>query len=198
MIVGLILAGGKATRMNGADKAMLSLLGKPLIAHVAERLAPQVAHLAISANGDPARFKDFALPVLADPLPGFPGPLAGLLAGLEWAQMAHPGCRWLLSAPCDAPFLPLDLAARLEAAAMREGAELAMAASQGSRHPVIALWPVSAAKALRGALTQEDLRKVGAFAARFKTVAVDFPPTGGRDPFLNLNTPEELTNATSR
>lgn len=195
MIAGLILAGGKGTRMGGVDKALLPLNGKPLIAHVQERLTGQTNGLAISANGDPARFKGFALPVLPDALADFPGPLAGVLAGLKWAQ-ERTRAKWLLSVPCDAPFLPLNLVSRLQAALKDGRAEIAVAASQGQRHPVVALWPLSVAAALKHALIHENLRKVGAFAARYEIIDVDFPLENGRDPFANLNTPEDVRLAT--
>lgn len=195
MIAGLILAGGQATRMGGADKALLLLNGRPLIAHVVERLNPQVQALAISANGDPARFNVFALPVLSDPMPGFPGPLAGILAGMRWAKAACPGCRWLLAAPCDAPFPPPDLARRLHQAVENAGVDLALAASAGRDHPVVGLWPLSLEAALQSAMLEEGLRKVGQFAGRYKKAVVEFPLERGIDPFMNLNTPEELMDA---
>lgn len=195
MIAGLILAGGRATRMGGADKAQLELAGRPLISHVIDRLRLQLRSLAISANGDPARFGDFALPVLPDPRQDFSGPLAGILAGMAWARTACPGCRWLLTAPCDAPFLPPDLAQRLLQAIEDEGADLALAASAGRDHPVAGLWPLSLEEALRRALLEEGLRKVGQFAGRYKKAVAEFPSERGIDPFLNLNTPEDLRAA---
>lgn len=195
MIAGLILAGGKGLRMGGADKALLHLAGRPLVAHVVDRMLPQVQAMAISANGDLARFKDLALPVLPDPMQDFPGPLAGFLAGMAWARTACPGCRWLLTAPCDAPFLPPDLARRLLQMIEDEGADLALAASAGRDHPVVGLWPLSLEEALRRVLLEEGLRKVGQFAGRYKKAVVEFPLERGIDPFTNLNTPEELKDA---
>lgn len=195
MIAGLILAGGKGLRMGGADKAQLQLAGRPLIAHVIDRLRLQVRALAISANGDLARFASLGLPVLPDPMPDFPGPLAGILAGMAWAKAACPDCCWLLTAPCDAPFLPPDLAQRLLQAIEGEGADLALAASAGRDHPVVGLWPMSLEGALRQALLEEGLRKVGQFAGRYKKALVEFPLEQGIDPFTNLNTPEELKAA---
>ncbi|TAN56249.1 MAG: molybdenum cofactor guanylyltransferase MobA [Rhodospirillales bacterium] len=192
MIAGLILAGGKASRMGGADKALIQLAGRPLIAYAVERLQPQATALAISANGDPARFASFGLPVLPDPLPDFPGPLAGILAGMDWAKAVCPDCRWLLTVPCDTPFLPADLAANLLKAVDRDGARLALAASEGKDHPVIALWPLALAEDLRRALLTEGLHKVGQFAARYKKALADFPAQDGTDPFMNVNTPQEL------
>jgi molybdopterin-guanine dinucleotide biosynthesis protein A len=197
MIAGLILAGGRATRMGGADKALLELAGRPLIAHVIERLQGQTQGLAISANGDPVRFANFALPVLADAVPDFPGPLAGILSGLEWAAANHPSVHWLLSAPCDAPFIPLDLVERLLQAVRSQGADLAIAASAGRSHPVIGLWPLSIASDLRQALCKEGLHKVGQFAGRYRKAVAEFPLENGHDPFTNVNTPDDL-DATRR
>ena len=197
MIAGLILAGGQARRMNGADKALLELAGRPLIAHVLARLQGQTQALAISANGDPARFAVFALPVLPDATPDFPGPLAGILAGLDWAATTHPDARWLLTTPCDAPFIPLDLVERLLEAVQREKADLAIAASAGRSHPVIGLWPLSIKDDLRQALLVEGLRKVGQFAERYRKAVAEFPLENGHDPFTNVNTADEL-DATRR
>lgn len=191
MVAGIVLAGGRATRMGGGDKALRPLGGQPVLAHVIARLAPQVQALALSANGDPARFAAFGLPVLADPLPGFPGPLAGVLAGLDWA--AGRGESALVSVAGDTPFLPPDLVARLQAAG-----PVALAASpaggQMRRHPTVALWPVALREALRAALARGE-HKVGRFLAEHGARAAEFaaPP----DPFFNINTPEDLARAQS-
>ena len=189
MIAGIVLAGGQATRMGGGDKALLPLGGRPLLAHVLARLAPQVGAVAISANGDPARFAGFGLPVLADPVPGFPGPLAGVLAGMDWAQGL--GAEAVLCVAGDTPFLPVDLVARLSGAG-----EFALAASPSEgrlrQHPTVGLWPVRLREALREALSRGE-NKVGRFAAAQGAVAVPFdaPP----DPFFNINTPDDLRAA---
>jgi molybdopterin-guanine dinucleotide biosynthesis protein A len=177
------------------DKARLTLAGRPLLAHVCARLEPQVAALALNANGDPTRYRDQGLPILADSVPGHPGPLAGVLAGLEHAarEGAH---THVLSVPADCPFLPRDLAARLAADVAPDG--VACATSNGQRHPVVALWPVGLAGRLRQALVEEDLRKVGAFLARQPLALVDFPvqpPVQPIDPFFNVNTPGDLDAA---
>jgi molybdopterin-guanine dinucleotide biosynthesis protein A len=188
MIAGVILAGGRATRMGGGDKALLPLAGRPILARVIDRLAPQVDALALNANGDPARFAAFALPVLPDPLPGHPGPLAGVLAGLDWA--AARGAEALLTAAADTPFFPADLAARLQAAG-----PFAMAATPGDpapeRHPTFALWPVALRHDLRAAL-EAGLRKVVAFTDPHGCATVLFPDA---DAFFNVNTPEDLARA---
>ncbi len=191
MTAGVILAGGLARRMGGGDKAMIRLAGRPLLDRVAERLRPQVSALALNANGHPHRFQDWAVPVIRDTVAGNPGPLAGVLAGLEWAAPAHDD---LISVPVDCPFLPSDLVARLRAARDEARAEIAIAFSGGRRHPVIALWPVGLAAELRTALVEEGVRKVGDFIARYKIAPAAFPITPF-DPFTNVNGPEDIARA---
>lgn len=186
-IVGTILAGGLARRMGGGDKPLLPLLGRPVLAHVIDRVAPQLAALSVNANGDPARFAPFGLPVLPDPVPGQPGPLAGILAGLIWAE--EQGAEWLLSVPGDCPFLPPDLVARLHARAGGRGC--AMAASAGQAHPVVALWSTAHRAPLDAALAG-GLRKVGAYVPDAARVSWSVRPI---DPFLNVNTPADLARA---
>ena len=157
---GVILAGGLARRMGGGDKPLREIGGRTILARVIARLAPQCECLVLSANGDPLRFASFGLPVVADGVKDYPGPLAGILAGLDWAAAHRPDAQWILSAPGDCPFLPRDLVARLSQAVSAHGAELAVAASQGRSHPVIGLWKVSLRDALRQALVAEGLRKV--------------------------------------
>jgi molybdopterin-guanine dinucleotide biosynthesis protein A len=193
-MIGLLLAGGRATRMGGGDKCLRLLAGRPLLDHVLERLRPQLRRLLINANGDPARFAAYGLPVAPDSPPDFAGPLAGVLAGLEWAARDAPDCPLLLSAPTDAPFLPRDLARRLWAAREAEGADIAMATSGGRTHPVVGLWPVGLAPALRQALVEEGLRKVDIWTARYRVAVVDFP-SEPVDPFFNANRPEDLAEA---
>lgn len=188
---GVILAGGLARRMGGGDKALLTVGGTPILARVAARLAPQCAALALSANGDPARFSVFGLRVLADSIDGYAGPLAGVLAGMDAAAQA--GARLLLSAPGDTPFLPADLVARLAQARVERGAEIAVAASGGRAHHTVALWPVALRDGLRHALTVEGERRVSAFIARHANVAVEWP--GAPDPFFNVNRPEDVVAA---
>lgn len=193
-IHGLILAGGLARRMGGGDKAFAMLRGRPLIAHALERLKPQTAGLLISANGEAARFARFGAPVVADDIAGFAGPLAGVLAGLDWLARERPQAAHLLSMPADTPFLPRDLAARLDAARRNEGARLACAASGGRQHPAAALWPVDLRHDLRRALVDEDLRKIGMFLARYPLARVEWP-VAPRDPFFNINAPDDLAAA---
>jgi molybdopterin-guanine dinucleotide biosynthesis protein A len=193
-MIGLLLAGGQATRMGGGDKCLRLLAGRPLLDYVAERLRPQLGRLLLNANGDPARFAAYGLPVVGDSPPDFAGPLAGVLAGLEWAAREVPDCPLLLSAPTDAPFLPRDLVRRLSAGREAEGADIAMAASGGRSHPVVGLWPVALAPALRHALVAEGLRKVDIWTARYRVAVVDFP-IEAVDPFFNANRPEDLAEA---
>ena len=186
----MILAGGLARRMGGGDKPLRELGGRPLLAHAIERLAPQVDALAINANGDPARFAAFNLPVIADSVVGFAGPLAGVLAGMDWAAARDPACRWLVSVAGDAPFFPRDLVVRLRAA----GAALACALAGGRAHPVFGLWAVDLREDLRRALEVEGLRKVDSWTSRHGLVTVEFA-IGAVDPFFNANRPEDLAEA---
>ena len=193
-MIGLLLAGGRATRMGGGDKGLRLLAGRPILDHVIERLRPQLSRLLLNANGDPARFAAYGLPVVGDSPPDFAGPLAGVLAGLEWAAREAPDCPLLLSAPTDAPFLPRDLVRRLWAGRESEGADIAMAASGGRTHPVVGLWPVALAPGASPRLVDEGLRKVDIWTARYRVAVVDFP-IEAVDPFFNANRPEDLAEA---
>lgn len=192
--VGLLLAGGLARRMGGGDKSLVPLAGRPLLAWVVERARPQVDVLVLNANGDPGRFAAFGLPVIADSVPGFAGPLAGVLAGLEWAASNAPDVRWVASIATDTPFFPVDLVARLREAAECQGADIACAASGGRTHPVFALWPVRLAPELRRALVDEGMRKIDAWTARYRVAEIPFPAEPV-DPFFNLNTPVDVAEA---
>ena len=191
--LGVILAGGLARRMGGGDKPLRALGGRPLLAHVAERLRPQVAALVVNANGNPARFAAFGLPVVADGVPDHPGPLAGILAALDHAAAAHPGLDWVASVPGDSPFIPTDLVARLHAARQAAGVPLACARSGGWSHPPIGLWPVALRAELRTALLAGE-RKIDRWTARFGCAAAEWDG-GPPDPFFNANTPDELAEA---
>ncbi len=193
-VVGLLLAGGQSRRMGGGDKALRSLGGRTFLALIIERLRPQVATMLLNANGDPARFAGFGLPIVADGVPDFAGPLAGVLAGLDWAAAQRPDCSHVASVATDAPFLPVDFVSRLVAALEAAGADLACAASGGRAHPVFGLWPVRLREDLRGALVAEQIRKVDLWTARHKLVAVPFTDRPV-DPFFNANRPEDLEAA---
>ena len=195
-IVGLLLAGGQSRRMGGGDKALRPLGGRPLLDHVIERLRPQVAAMLLNANGDPSRFAGFGLPVVPDSVPDFAGPLAGVLAGLDWATANRPDCEWVVSVPTDAPFLPRDLVARLVAGMQAAGAELACAASGGQPHPVVGLWPLRLREALRHAVVAEEIRKVDTWTGRYRLSRVPFvEETAGVDPFFNANRPDDFERA---
>jgi molybdopterin-guanine dinucleotide biosynthesis protein A len=192
-VIGLLLAGGQSRRMGGGDKCLRPLGGETILARIIARVRPQVRALVLNANGDPARFAPYNLPVVADSVAGFAGPLAGVLAGLDWAAACAPDCAWVASVPTDAPFLPADLIARL-LAATEEGADMACAASAGQSHPVVGLWPVRLRGDLRHALVAEQIHKVDIWTARHRLATVDFP-IAGIDPFFNTNRPEDLAEA---
>jgi molybdopterin-guanine dinucleotide biosynthesis protein A len=193
-IVGVLLAGGQSRRMGGGDKSLRLLGGKTILARVIERARPQVATLLLNANGDPARFAGYGLPVAADVVEGYAGPLAGVLTGMEWARAIVPDALWLASFATDAPFLPTDLVAQLAAAVADEGADMACASSAGQSHPVFGLWPIARADDLRRAMVEEGVRKVDVWTARYRLVTVDFPAEP-IDPFFNTNRPEDLEEA---
>ena len=192
--LGLVLAGGLARRMGGGDKPLRRLAGRTILERVVERLAPQCDGLIVNANGDPARFGDLGLPVVADDVPGFAGPLAGILAALDWSAAHRPELQWVASAAADSPFLPRDLVARLHAARAAAGVPLACAESGGQAHPVNALWPVALRADLRHALVVEDLRKIDRWTARHGTAHASWAAEP-IDPFFNANTPEDLGEA---
>ena len=198
-VAGVLLAGGQSRRMGGGDKAFRILDGRPILDHVLARLRPQVTPLLLNANGDPARFAATGLPVAADLVPGFAGPLAGVLTGMDWAAREAPDAIWLASFACDAPFLPRDLVTRLKAAAEAANADLACAQSRGRSHPVFGLWKIALLADLRQAVTQEEIRKVDRWTGRHALIEVDFPdqalPSGPVDPFFNTNRPEDLEAA---
>ena len=194
MILGLVLAGGLARRMGGGDKARIRIGGKTILERVLARLAPQCGSMILNANGDPARFGDTGLPVVPDTVPGFAGPLAGILAGLDWAAANAPQVTDVVSVPGDCPFLPPDLITRLEQARKAADLPLACARSGDWRHPVIGLWPVGLRGDLRTALVEDDLRKIEAWTARHGVAIADWPAVPF-DPFFNVNTPEDAAEA---
>lgn len=195
-IAGVLLAGGLARRMGGGDKPLRTIAGRPLLDLVIERIRPQVSALVLNANGDPTRFAAYGLPVAADSVPDNPGPLAGVLAGLDWAAEHRPDCPMVVSVPTDAPFLPTDLVTRMEAQMAAERADLACAASGGQEHPVIGLWPVRLRQDLRRAIVEEGIRKVDVWTARYRLAVVVFSDRPV-DPFFNANRLEDLDAAAS-
>jgi len=192
--LGLILAGGLARRMGGSDKARIRVGGATILERVLTRLAPQCRRVVVNANGDPARFADTGLPVVADSVPDFAGPLAGILAGLDWAAENAPQCDRLLSVPGDCPFLPKDLLPRLEDARRAADTPLACARSGEWRHPVVGLWSVALRADLRRALLGEGLHKVELWTARHGVAVADWPDAPV-DPFFNVNTPQDVARA---
>ena len=191
--LGVILAGGQARRMGGGDKGLLPLGQGTILGHVIARFEPQVAGLALNANGDDSRFLSLGLPVIADTIDGFAGPLAGVLAGLDWA--AGKGASHIVTAAADTPFFPADLVPHLILAAETEGKPIALAASDNGRHPTFGLWPTDLREDLRRALN-DGTRKVVQWTDRHGTAMATFP-TGRFDPFFNVNTPEDLALAQS-
>ncbi len=192
MVAGVIIAGGMARRLQGADKPLVPVAGRPLAGHVVARFRPQVDALLLNANGDPARFAGLGVSVQEDMVPG-DGPLAGLLTGMLWARGMLPEAEWLASVPVDTPFLPTDLVQRLHAAAVAQDAECAMARSEGRAHPIIAVWWLGLASELQSAMAN-GLRRVEGFLADHRVVQVswDSRPV---DPFFNVNTREDLHEA---
>lgn len=198
---GVILAGGRASRLGGGDKGLRMLDGAPILKRVLDRMRYWADPVLLSANGDPARLRGIdwlaGVDIIGDEEPGQPGPLAGILAAMDRVTIAVPDRQWLLCLPCDTPFLPADLANRLlSAAAANDGSIIMAAGPDGRSQPTISLWPMDLREELRTALRAEGLRKVGAFAARHGLVTVPFlPGHGGVDPFFNINAPDDLTRA---
>lgn len=192
-ILGVVLAGGLSRRMDGREKSFIELAGKPLISHVVERLVGQVNEILINANGDPTRFSALGLPVQSDTIEGHAGPLAGVLAGMRWAQ-ENSNAENLVTAAADTPFFPMDYVKSMLSNREDQGAEIALAASHGRHHPVFGLWPVKLADDLEDFLRDEENRKVMIFVERFSHCRVNFEGALS-DPFYNVNTPEELLQA---
>lgn len=196
--MGVVLAGGQSRRMGGGDKSLAPFGGGTLIENAIGKLSPQVSQLVISANGDPARFDHFAIPVIADSLTGFAGPLAGLLATMRWTAKVRPDAQFVATVACDTPFFPDDLVQRLRAALAGRDRAIAIAASDGRTHQVFGLWPVALADDLEEALNS-GVRKVLEWARRYEVIEVNFDfvqlAGGSFDPFLNVNTPEDLCEA---
>ena len=185
----VLLAGGQARRMGGGDKNLMMLAGKPVLQHILDRVDFDGRPLMLNANGDPSRYADFALLVCADVIDGYAGPLAGILTGLEWMAEHHPDCTHMISLATDAPFLPTDLIAKLEAS-LHHGADIVQAMSMSRRHPVFAIWPAALRESLRHAVIDDGLRKIDDFTDRYECDTVEF--VGEPDPFMNLNQPDDF------
>jgi molybdenum cofactor guanylyltransferase len=198
VVVGILLAGGRSSRMGGGDKCLLPLAGRPILAHVIDRLKPQVPDIVINANGDLTRFSAFGLPLVPDRLGDHAGPLAGLHAGMEWARANWPEIRFVVTAATDTPFFPADLVKRFRSANKEHHPKLLVARSEGGVHPVFGLWPVSLAPDLEDSL-KSGMRKVGDWVKQHGAQEVPFPAmeVGGRliDPFFNINRPDDLAEA---
>jgi len=192
--LGLVLAGGLARRMGGGDKALITIGGLTILDRVLARLRPACTGIILNANGDPARFARYGLPVIPDSVPDFAGPLAGILAGLDWAAAHAPEIEWVVSAPGDCPFPPHDLVSRLHEARQKAGTPLACARSGDWRHPVVALWRVALRDDLRHALIDESLHKIEVWTARHGVAIAEWPTTP-IDPFFNVNRPEDAAEA---
>lgn len=196
LTVGVLLAGGQSRRMGGGDKSLKLLGGRPMLAHAISRLGPQVGKMVVSSNRESERYSEYGLPVVADPIEGFAGPLAGVLAGFEWTLAHVPEARWIATAATDTPFFPGDLVARFVAAAGHHEKMIGLAKSGDQLHPVFGLWPVVLADDLRRWLTEGDNRTIMAWVDRHEMVEVAFPgfAVAGEmlDPFFNANTPEDM------
>jgi molybdenum cofactor guanylyltransferase len=196
-VVGVLLAGGRSSRMGGGDKCLRMLGGKPILARIVDRLSPQVSDIVINANGDPSRFADFGLPVVSDSIAGYQGPLAGVHAALEWVKANRPDVDHAVTIATDTPFFPADLVSRL-LGARDDASSFRVAQSDVGIHPVIGLWPVELAEALEDSLKRGE-RKVTTWTRDHGAVPVFFPPVdvGGQsiDPFFNINAPEDLATA---
>jgi molybdopterin-guanine dinucleotide biosynthesis protein A len=192
--LGVVLAGGLSRRMDGTDKALLLLEGRTFLEHVAERLAPQCESVILNANGDPSRFSRMKLPIVPDSIPDHPGPLAGILAALEWSAVHRPDIAWVVSAPADTPFIPRDLVLRLHDACRNVRKPIACAASGSQVHFAVGLWPVSLRHDLRQALVSHGTRSIRDWLHRHGYAEAS-RPVEPVDPFFNINTPEDLRHA---
>jgi molybdopterin-guanine dinucleotide biosynthesis protein A len=196
-VVGVLLAGGRSSRMGGGDKCLRPLAGKTILSRIVDRLRPQVSELVINANGDASRFAAFGLPVVADSVAGFAGPLAGVHAGLSWTKANRPDAAYVVTVAADTPFFPTDLVQRFLAAA-KTVSTLVVARSEEGTHPVVGLWPVVLADELEASLERGE-RKAGAWVEDHSAVEVFFQPVDldGKcvDPFFNINAPEDLAAA---
>jgi molybdopterin-guanine dinucleotide biosynthesis protein A len=193
-VAAVILAGGQSRRFGGGDKFLKDLNGKPLLDRVIERIKPQVDHLIINANNKNISLSSYGLPIVADTIQGYAGPLAGILTGLEWIREHASECKWLGSFPSDAPFVPLDCVRKMHECAVENDAEVVCAVSGGRTHPVCALWRVELAEDLRNAMIEENMRKIDLWTSRYKISELEFS-NQPYDPFFNVNRPEDLTQA---
>ena len=199
LVVGVVLAGGLSRRMGGNDKSLMQLGGKPMIAYAVKRLTPQTGTVIINANRDSMAYADYSCTVVPDTIEGFAGPLAGVLAGMEWARMNAPNAKWVATAAADTPFFPTNLVASCVTEVGYKQDVIALAKSGDKLHPVFGLWPISLADDLREWLSDEANRKVLAWVDRHNMTAITFPEfelaNEMIDPFFNVNNPEDLETA---
>jgi molybdopterin-guanine dinucleotide biosynthesis protein A len=193
-VCGTVLAGGLARRMGGGDKVLCELAGRTILDRTIARLQPHCAALAINANGDPARFAAFGLPVIADSIEGYAGPLAGILAGMDWCAETSPDIDWLVTAPADCPFLPENLVPRLISEREASNVDIIIAESGGQPHPVTALWRTGLRDTLRDHLIHDGSRKVESWIRTQRWTMAAWP-ADPYDPFFNVNTPDDLAIA---
>lgn len=194
-VAGAILAGGRSRRMGGNDKGLKPLGGKAMIAHVIERLRPQIGAMVINANGDASAYVAFEIPVIADVYGDFDGPLAGLFTAMCWTAAHCPNARWVVTAACDTPFIPADYVEKLAQAVLSAPDTIALAASGRGTHYVLGMWPLELAGDLVAWLARGE-RKVQLWVERHPHAIVRFPDTStGTDPFFNVNTPEDFAAA---
>lgn len=193
-IAAVILAGGLARRMGGGDKPLMMLSGRPILSHIIDRIAPQTNKLIINTNSSEAFFEEFNLPIVADSIDGFAGPLAGILAGMDWVASNMPKCRFMISVPGDGPFIPTDLVEKLMKPILDGRATLSVASSGGRTQPVVGLWDVTLRDELRSAIVEEDIHKVDLWTGRYEISEVDFP-IENYDPFFNANRPDDMSKA---
>jgi molybdenum cofactor guanylyltransferase len=193
-VVGVILAGGQSRRFGGGDKFLKKLNGKLLIDHVIDRVSPQTSNVIINSNSNADLFKGQNHPIIPDSIGGYAGPLAGILTGMEWVLRVKPQCKWIVTFPSDAPFIPLDSAEKMIKCAEEERANIVCSASNGRTHPVCALWQVGLADDLRKAMINEEIRKIDLWTARYRSSVVEFSDQPF-DPFFNINKPGDLERA---
>ncbi|MGB7336969.1 MAG: molybdenum cofactor guanylyltransferase MobA [Salaquimonas sp.] len=203
-IIGVVLAGGLSRRMEGPEKALMDLHGKPLLQRVCERLETQLPKVILNANGDPSRFSFMPNPVQADVIEGYAGPLAGLLSAMKWAKHNAPDATRIITVAADTPFFPADLVNRFcetteNASKDQQDQTICLAYSDGNRHPVFGSWPISLFEPLKHFLVDENNRKVMLFAQRYNLKKVEFElfdiEDESIDPFFNINTPEDFNAA---
>ncbi len=193
-VVGILLAGGKSRRMGGGDKCLRILGTKTILRYVIDRARPQVGSLVLNANGDLTRFAEYRLPLVSDSVDGFVGPLAGVLAGMDWVSQNIPDANWIASFATDAPFLPSNMVEKFLQVANSEESDIVCAASNRRRHPVFGLWPVRLKNELRDAIVNEGIRKVEHWTSRYRFSTANFRDDG-IDPFFNANRPTDLIRA---